>query len=265
MNRLVKHLSQTSMMLISALMMITMSQIVLCQPDVFDSLYQHEYHKQYGKLLYAGADFLDKTFAPATIDSLLASDNYYDRMNAAIVLGRAKTLDTLNSLYTLINLLRSEINNPLSSSIEHYSHLLITEALKREYMLNIVNLLKPKGKELLYSLIDTAKGDLRQWLIMAATFSGAQQYRHEIRQLYLTSDNGYFRFYATDIMNRFPDTLDIPVLIKALNDDFYVTIQRRKEFQIRGTVAGALIHHGYKIGRAGQNKEENVILEEPIK
>lgn len=209
-------------------------------------------------------DYSSLTFNVGELDSLFRSDDFNERVKAAVALGNNCFNDTSECLEMLIAKLNSEIENPLSDTYLPSLQVSITNYLKNEYCFNIYNLLLNGDDSLLIPYIENSDHELQDRLKIVLGLLGNEQIREDIRGIYLNNTDGEIRVWAIQVMNRYPDPKDIPVLKIAI-DDPYFTLGRfnNKSWPIRGTAAGALINLGFSIERIGENYETWVIVKEP--
>jgi hypothetical protein len=199
------------------------------------------------------------------IRSLFASDNFQSRACAALILQKGKGVDSTIAITILLSNLDIEIEKPLSNEIVHPYAYPITECLKLDYVEAVSALCKNDSKTI-HELADTLKGELQYRLILKMSSLGDSISRIQAREILESSGDNYLRLLAAKSMNNSPDKGDIPILLKHLNDDFYITDEiGQNRYEIRTEAACALMKQGYVIERVAPEYQENVIIKEPEK
>lgn len=163
-------------------------------------------------------------FTPYTlqmVDTMIYSLDFSPRALASYVLSKGEIADTLRCLELMVSALQNEINNPIDNGPTWLCERPFTDVIKNHYVGNILYLLGDRNLDLLDAIIKSSQGELREMLILIYGHGGAKSVRDEIRNIYLNSNNSYMRLLAVRVMNEYPDTLDIPILKKALGDIYY--------------------------------------------
>jgi len=211
-----------------------------------------------------GDPLLNQQYSAEQIDTMLSSSDFLSKVRGVAILGMGNVVDTTSALKMLINVLQEEIKNPSSDAFSYKWLKPETEVIKNECSLAIFNLFLKGPKNKLYEYLDSTTGELHSRIVLILGWLGNMDVRGEVRNIYLSNADPYMRYNAIDVMNRVPDTLDIPILKQALEDDFYVEDRfGNKYWLIKGTAAGALINMGFTIERHGENYEKWVIVKEP--
>jgi len=193
------------------------------------------------------------------IDTMLASIDLMNRALAAAVVAKGMVADTAKCTKLLVDALDDEINNPFPQKLGSDVSARINDFLLGQYLYDIRVLLHTKGPALIEQYIPESTGELRTLLILALGLLGERDMRDSVRNIYSESENGFVRFQAIQVMNIFPDTLDIPVLREALKDEYYAEDTfGNKTRLIVGTAKGGLIKLGFSIQEVEklQNEED---------
>jgi hypothetical protein len=216
------------------------------------------------RFIICGSKTID--YVPALeIADLLASTNFEDRACAAKILSDGKDVDTTSALSMLVHAIDQEIKTPLSNAIIHPYSFPVTQCLRQNYI-DAIALLLENNISKINSLADSVGGEFKTRLILKMSEIGDVQAHAKAREILQSGDDGYLKLLAANTMNKNPDTLDIPVLISHLNDDFNIVDRfGNKSYNIRAVVACALIQQGYTIDRIAPDYQENVITKEPNK
>lgn len=205
-----------------------------------------EFYKPIDSPLFV--NILKEEFTFDQIDSMLVSSSYMSRALAAAVLAKGRVADTAKCVELLVNALDGEINHPFSTEPALEVTATITEFLLEQYMYDFRVLLYTKGSELIKPYLHRSGGDLRKLLILVAGLLGDKDVRDDIGNIYLESENGFIRAQAIHVMNIFPDLHDIPVLKRALKDEYHTEDEYGNEiWRIRNTATGALILLGFNM------------------
>lgn len=154
-------------------------------------------------------------------NSQLLMGNYDERIIAAQKLGSGQFSDTLSAINSLIEALAKEIRQPLSLSREHYSGFTFSEELKEQYCLSIESLMKNR-RQLIIAALDSSAGELHDRLVLILAISGDDEMRLQARRIYEESQSGYLRYRAVLALEKYSDSLDVPIFEKALKDTFWV-------------------------------------------
>jgi len=165
-------------------------------------------------------NILDDDVTPTQIDSMFLEPNLYSRAKASAILARGQVVDISKAIEILILELEKEIENPLSWEYTHGFTVPITEILRYEYCVALINLISKEQRGLLYPYIDSASGEVQKRLIISLGYFGDEDVRSQVRDIYLESDNGFLRYRAMAVISRNTDALDLPIIKLALNDDF---------------------------------------------
>jgi hypothetical protein len=195
-------------------------------------------------------NYLKNDYTLDQIDTMLTSTSYPNRAIAALVLGYGHVADTARCLEMLVKSLENEIYHPFSNEYAVEVSESVTDFLKGQYMVAFRYLLYKNGFKLLRPYIEKSHGDLKSMLIIIAGFTGEKCVRKDIREICLENTNGYLRIQASHVMNIFPDRPDIPVLIKALKDDYHTTDR------FGNKTAGVAINAGCALLRMGYTLDE---------
>jgi hypothetical protein len=204
-------------------------------------------------------------FSREQVDSLLASAEFEAQRKAAIILGSGIVIDTSNSLRLLKYQLLNEISNPIKYDNQDQSEFPPTELLKRDYCLGIIKLLENNIANITV-FTDSVNGEIRARMIIWLIELGDDKHRLELIDLVKSDTNPNIRYLAAYAMNIKPDTIYIPALLTALNDDYY-TIDRggSRYYGVRINASCALMKMGYEFKRSGEYLENYTITKEPNK
>jgi len=199
------------------------------------------------------------------IDSVLSqlkSDNWHSRLIAIKQLDSIPIDDTTRVLNSLIDAIRSEIENPISlDRFTEGSHATISEFLKYQYSAEL-SILSPLPSEYLRTFVDTAQGEIRQWIVLTVLAKQRDESVHgEIKSIAVESQDPSTRLLAFDGLMQYEDTNDVEFFERALSDNWLVidTIPdiRLEDgspaigsgYPIRSAAMRALRKMGYSIGK----------------
>lgn len=180
------------------------------------------------------------------VDTMIVSASFYARALAAYVLGKGQVSDTSACLELMIFAVQNEINHPITDGPQWRFERPLTDVLKDQYIFNILYLLGESNKELIKGYIEESEDQLKAFLVLTYAAAGATTVREEVRNIYSQSENSYMRLFAVRVMNDYPDTLDIPILKKALKD-IYSSEDKTwvDSTAFLGTAQGALVKLGF--------------------
>jgi len=126
-------------------------------------------------------NILDDDVTPTQIDSMFLEPNLYSRAKASAILAT------------------------------HGFTVPITEILRYEYCVALINLISKEQRGLLYPYIDSASGEVQKRLIISLGYFGDEDVRSQVRDIYLESDNGFLRYRAMAVISRNTDALDLHI------------------------------------------------------
>jgi len=210
-----------------------------------DELVDIEFYKPINSPLFG--DISKQNFTLSQIDSMFVSADYMKRAMAAALAANGKVADTVKCVELLVDALAGELSNPFSDKMASEVSSTITEFLLEQYLYDFRVLLYKKGSGLIKPYFQKSSGDLKTCLILVAGLLGDKDVRDDIRNIYLESDSGFMRSQAIRVMNIFPDINDIPILKKALKDEYYRVDKNGNEIRfIQGNARGALLKLGFE-------------------
>jgi hypothetical protein len=200
-----------------------------------------------------------------SMDSLLSqlrSDNSGTRLKAVKQLDTTAIADTTKVLSALIAAIQSEIDTPISlEKFTSGSSATITEFLKFRYS-EALSKLSPFPSAYLRTFVDTAQGEIRQWIIITVLAKQKDEtVHHEVKRVAEESQDPSTLLRAFDGLMQYEDTNDVTFFEKALSDNWLVIDTIPDTFledgspaitpvyPIRSAAMRALSKMGYSIGK----------------
>ena len=152
--------------------------------------------------------------------SLLNSGNWQSRMMAAREIGSIPIDDTSRAMGILIRAIESEFENPVSLDVSLIgSDMSDSELLRREYTSTLIKI-SPFPSAFLRAFVDTAKGEMRDWVLTALAIQGDKSVHDDVRIIASTSPSPWIRLRAFEGLRAYRDSSDVDLFEKALSDTF---------------------------------------------
>ena len=193
----------------------------------------------------------------AHIDSLLASEDFGAHEIAVDQLTTGMDVDTAAATAILMNALEWEVTNPTSYAMALHSYLTITGFIQSHYIRGLLRMGKTAADSLYDRLQDTP-APLKDRFIVALGLMKDPRVHDLLGPLYYKSEDPFVRFKAVEALRDYRDSLDIPVFIDALKDEYYVIMSgyvkdtvTTRDYLIRTAARLALKGFGYQFRYEG--------------
>jgi len=154
------------------------------------------------------------------LEQMIQSPIWTDRWGVADKLISSANLDTNRTVQILLNAIRSEIENPVSTEYRIGSYRTISETLLQQYFFALVSL-GPSIATALHSYADSTAVSFRPWPLMALGFLKDQSIYEDIKRLTSYPDP-LVRSMAISALVEYGKIGDISIFERALSDSFSV-------------------------------------------
>lgn len=157
----------------------------------------------------------------AYIDSLLASPDFQAHEIAVDQLTTGLEVDTVDATTILLDALEREVANPTSYAMAARSYLTITGFIQHHHIRGLTRL-GHIAVDSIYERFLSARTAMKARYIIALGLMKDSRVHDLLGPLYLESEDPFIRFKAISALRGYKDTLDIPIFVEALKDDYHV-------------------------------------------
>lgn len=201
-------------------------------------------------------------------EDLISSPSYSDRSFAAANVASIPDLDEKKAAEILVQGIILELEHPSTLNSHPNSYLTDSERLIGMMVYSLADLGSPVN-ELLRSYVNSLSGYTVDWIIVVLGLQEDELAHRDLDRIMLNNDDPNLRSMAARALYENADSTDIPYLLEALKDEYYVSLPRNEEnlpeneltiwYPVREDAASVLRKLGYSVSLV----RHEVILKEP--